>query len=188
MSVTGNTVPDAARDPKHPDHDRWVKEHTLRMEVEHAKVVGLGLRHAESENIRLLERMEALAREQKPKQAARPRKSRQQRMLERAVEVREALPRRGEMTWLSSSPCGRCGLCVACRREKRILAISQRATQQKDPWSLKVMWGIVLFMNRINGGAGEYRGLSKADINRRVTAEAERVCDESVKFFGEWRK
>lgn len=160
------------------------------MEVDHAKVVGLGLREAEAENARLLERMEAMAREAKPSASkpTKPRKSRQQRMLERAVEVRDALPKRKEMTWLTSSPCGRCGACVPCKREKRILAISQKATQEKDPWALRSMWSIFLFMNRINGGAGEFRGLSKADINRRVTAEAERVCDESVKFFGEWRK
>lgn len=185
MRVASVTAPESASDPAHPDHDRWVKERTLSMEVEHAKLVGKTFRDAETENNRLLERMEALARGRKPA-APRQRKSRRQRLLERAVEVREALPRPQGLTWLSSSPCGRCGVCRACRREKRILAISHRATKQRDPWAVKAMWGITLIILRWKGRTGEFRGMGKADADRRITAEAERLCDESARHMGRW--
>ncbi len=55
MKVAATEIPDAASNPTHPDHDRWVKDRTLRMEVEHAKVLGLPLRIAEQENQRLLD-------------------------------------------------------------------------------------------------------------------------------------
>jgi hypothetical protein len=180
------SAPDAAADPKHPDHDRWVKEQTLAIEVAHAQRIGKSFRDAETENNRLLQRMEALARAEKPKAAPKPRKSRQQRMLERAVEVREALPVKPAFTWLNSSPCGRCGLCRACRREKRILAISHRATKQREPWALQAMWGITLVILRWKGRTGEFRGLNKTDADRRITAEAERICDESARHMGRW--
>lgn len=182
--VVASTPSDAAAAPSHPDHARWVKETTLKMEVQHAQRAGGTLRDAERENARLLERMEALARNERPA-VARPRKSRQQRMLDRAVEVREALPRPAGLTWLSSSPCGRCGVCRACRREKRILQVSNLA-KQRDPWALKAMWGISLVLLRANAKTGEFRGKGKVDINRIVTAEAERLCDDSIKRLGQW--
>jgi hypothetical protein len=185
-SVTAVTAPDSASDPAHPDHDRWVKQYTLAMEMEHAKLIGGTARDAEIENLRLLTRMENIARAARPRAPNAPRKSRQQRALERAVKVREAMPSRDPgLLWLKSSPCGRCGVCRACMRERRILAISQ-LVKQRDEWALAVMWRLSLFMLKANGGAGEFAGLSKSDINRRVTAEAERVCDESVKRMGAW--
>jgi hypothetical protein len=185
VKVAAVSVPDAASAPTHPEHDRWVKERTLAMEVEHAQRMGGTFRDAEVENARMLQRMEALARAEKP--AVRPpRRSRRQRMLERAVEVREAMPAAPAFTWLSSSPCGRCGVCRACKREKRILAISQRAIQQRDPWALKSMWSISLMLLRWKGKTGEFRGLNKVDADRVITAAAEKLCDESVKQMGRW--
>lgn len=185
MKVEAVHIPDAASDPKHPDHDRWVKEVTLKREVDHAILMGGTLADAERENNRLLARMEAIARHEKPA-IVKPRKSRQQRMLDRAVQVREALPKKQGLTWLSSSPCGRCGLCRACFREKRILRISHMATKERDPWALRAMWEISLFLLKINNGAGEFSGMSKADARKRVEAKAEKLCDDSVKRLGAW--
>lgn len=187
MTVSAVTATDAASDPKHPDHDRWVKEQTLAMEIAHAQRMGGTLRDAETENSRLLLRMEAIARYEKPA-ITKPRKSRRQRLLDRAVEVREALPRPATLTWLGSSPCGRCGLCRACMREKRILAISHLATKQRDAWALKSMWGIALMLYKVTGQAGEFKGLSKSDAQRRVVAAAEKICDESAARLGAWLK
>lgn len=157
------------------------------MEIAHAQRMGGTLRDAEAENARLLLRMEAIARHEKPA-IAKPRRSRTQRLLDRAVEVREALPRPKTLTWLGSSPCGRCGLCRACMREKRILAISHLATKQREAWALQAMWGITLLLYKITGRAGEYKGLSKSDAQRRVVAAAEKVCDESIARLGAWLK
>jgi hypothetical protein len=63
VKIHAVTPTDAASDPLHPDHDRWVKERTLAMEVAHAQRMGLGLRHAETENAYWLQRAEAKARE-----------------------------------------------------------------------------------------------------------------------------
>lgn len=187
MKVSAVTPTADASSPSHPDHDRWVKEKTLAMEVAHAQVLGGSLRDAETENIRLLARMDALARAERPSVTP-PRKSRRQRFLERAVEVREALPRPATLTWLGSSPCGRCGTCRACLRERRILAISHMATKERDPWALKSMWSIALFMFKISSNAGEFRGLTKSDARRRVEVAAEKLCDESVAKLGAWHR
>lgn len=187
MKVTGVTPTDAASDPLHPDHDRWVKERTLAIEVAHAERTGGTLRDAERENARMLIRMEALARSEKIKTQPDPHKSRRQRFLERAVEVREALPKRDPgVTWLKSSPCGRCGVCRPCMRERRILALGRMATQQKEPQALALMWDMFAYLARSATKAGEFRDKSESDINRMVTAKAEAICDQSVRWLGAW--
>lgn len=92
MKITAVTPSDAASDPKHPDHDRWVKETTLKIEVEHAKRLGLSFRDAETENAYWLQRAEAKARE-KPgavpvSKTQRKRKTRDERLAERPVSRR----------------------------------------------------------------------------------------------------
>jgi hypothetical protein len=187
VKIAAVTPTDAASDPNHPDHARWVKETTLAMEVAHAQRMGGTLRDAEAENNRLLLRMEALARNEKPT-IAKPRRSRQERMLERAVEVKAALPQPATLTWLGSSPCGRCGVCRACLREKRILAIGHLATKNRDPWAMKSMWNITLLLLRAKGGIGEFRGATKGRAHSLVVSAAEKLCDESVKRLGAWMR
>lgn len=187
MKIAAVTPVGAASDPKHPDHARWVKETTLAMEVAHAQRIGGTFRDAEAENARLLLRMEALARHEKPT-IAKPRRSRQERMLERAVEVRAALPQPKTLTWLGSSPCGRCGLCRACLREKRILAIGHLATKERDAWAMKSMWNITLLLLRAKSAIGEFRGASKTKAQSLVVAAAEKICNASVKRMGAWIK
>jgi hypothetical protein len=187
VKVTAVTPVDSASDPSHPDHARWVKEQTLAMEVAHAQRMGGTLRDAEAENNRLLIRMEALARNEKPV-IAKPKRSRQERMLERAVEVRAALPQPATLTWLGSSPCGRCGLCRACLREKRILAIGHLATKERDPWAMMSMWNITLLLLRAKGAVGEFRGATKAKAHKIVVTAAEKLCDDSVARLGAWAR
>ena len=185
MKVSAVHVPDAASDPAHPDHDRWVKETTLAMEVRHAQFVGGTLRDAEAENARLLIRMEALARESGTP-VVKPRKSRQERALDRAVTVKAALPR-PELTLQKKSPCGRCGVCRACMRERRIVAIAAKAKNERDGWAIQTGWKIAMMLWSAQAGTGEFKGKSAEDVNRIVTAVAEKVCDESVSHgFGKW--
>lgn len=189
MKVTAVTPADNASDPKHPDHDRWVKETTLKMEVEHAKRVGLPLRVAEAENLRLLERSEQIAKSQKPatkkKPAAvtadMPRKGHRQRVLERGVTVKKAGP---EISLLKLSPCGRCGTCRNCMRERRVLLIVQK---RKDDAFLGALANR-LFIAGLHASArvGKFKGLSKRDVDRALTVQAESACDASVRLLGNW--
>lgn len=192
MKVSAVTPAADASDPTHPDHDRWVKDRTLKMEIDHAKAVGLPLRHAEAENLRLLDRAERIARDSKPaprktKPAAitpdMPRKGHRQRMLERGVTIKQATP---EVSILKLSPCGRCGTCRNCMRERRVLLIVQK---RKDDAYLAHLAGN-LFMAGLHASArtGKFKGLVKRDVDRKLTAMAEEACDLSVSRLGEWRR
>lgn len=181
MKVTAVTAPDAASDPKHPDHDRWVKETTLAMEVRHAQIMGGTFRDAEAENIRLLERAEALARNAKPA-AAKPRADRKQRIADRGVTARHAAP---AVHISKLSPCGRCGVCRNCKREKRVYLIIQN--RKTDKLCASLADEMFLSALRINAGMGEFRFMGKAERDRAITVKAESVCDRSVKRFGAWQ-
>lgn len=181
--VVAISAPDAASDPLHPDHDRWVKDRTLKMEVDHQMLIGGTIRAAEVENQRMLNRSEQLAKaaKAKPAKAPPPRKPRDQRLHERAVKISQAMPR---ASWKETSPCGRCGLCRGCKREKRIFAIGKLVKQ--EPWAFTEMMRLVLTLNKINAGAGEYRGVKPSDAQRKLVHETESICDRSVKFMGRW--
>lgn len=179
MKVTAVSVSDAASDPAHPDHDRWVKDVTLKMEVEHAKRVGLPLRVAEAENARLLELSERTAGTTTPA----PKKPRQQRMRERGVSRRA--PRK-RVPAAHLSPCGRCGTCRACMRERRILKIIQKSRlgdQDMLSMALEVTATLMNAMKCI----GPFKDLSAEDSDRVVANAAESICDRSIRWLGEWR-
>lgn len=192
MKLSSATPSDLASSTSHPDHDRWVKDRTLRMEIEHAKRVGLPLRVAEAENIRLLERADQIAKSSAPEaggsgprsiapdMARRP--SRVARNRDRGITIKKAAP---EISILKLSPCGRCGVCRNCMRERRVLLVIQK---RHDSAYLGALAGR-LFIATIHAGArsGKFKGLRKADINRALTAEAEAVCDASIRWLGEWR-
>lgn len=189
MKVTAVTPAAAASDPAHPDHDRWVKETTLKMEIEHAKRLGLPVRAAEAENARMLERSARIAREAKPAQkkkpaAIAPRKTRQQRLIERAVTIRAATP---EPSRFELSPCGRCGTCRRCMRERRILLIIQKA-KAGDREMSKLAWEISACVLDAQGGTGRFANMLPRDANRVVIEKAESICDRSVRWLGDWRK
>lgn len=179
MKVTAVTPPDAASSPDHPDHDRWVKETTLRMEVEHAQRLGLGLRHAEEENARLLARAEAKAAAAPApvKRPVSPSDARAKRHADRGITRRAALkaPR---------PECG-CGLCLLCRRKLRVLAIFQARASAPAMKSL----GDDLFAAFLSAstGIGSYKGLSKRDAKRALSVKIDAICDRSVPLLGAWR-
>jgi hypothetical protein len=43
-----------------------------------------------------------------------------------------------------------------------------------------------LILLRANSRTGEFTGLNKTDVDRKVTAEAEALCDVSVRIMGPW--
>lgn len=178
MTITAVTPPDAASDPKHPDHDRWVKDRTLKMEIEHAQLVGLTLRDAEAENARLLARAEQKAKESGPvvKPPRTPSIAREQRHAERGI-TRKA-PKKARLE------CA-CGLCVPCRRKLRVLAIFQH--RAADP-GMKML-GDDLFAAFLGAstGVGSYKGLSKRDAKRALSIKIDAICDRSVYKLGAWR-
>lgn len=190
MKVQAVTPVESASDPKHPDHDRWVKETTLKMEVEHAKRVGLSLRDAETENAHWLQRAEALAREAKPAAPApskeqRKRKTREERLAERPVERRVAKgpPR----TWKNTSPCGRCGTCRGCKREKRIYAIAVAARRDGDQVYKEALNTLWLHSMSAQNLTGTYAGMTKRDALRRLVRRMEDLCDSTIMQMGPWR-
>lgn len=181
MSVTAVTPSDAASDPKHPDHDRWVKEHTFAREVAHAQRIGATLRDAETENARLLARAEQLAQRPTPAPVA-PRKPREERLQERGVTV--TAPKK--ISLLKQSPCGRCGTCRNCMRERRALLIVQK---RKDGGPVGALAGrIKSITDQFIMRVGVFRDLSKADRDRALTAVVEEICNLSTPHLGEWHR
>lgn len=193
MKIVPVTVDAAASDVAHPDHDRWVKETTLAMEIEQAKRMGVPLSVAERENQRLLERADRIAKDGPQKltkkkhapgtgQDIEERKSRLQRLQERAVTIRAAQPM---VSPLKLSPCGRCGTCRACMRERRVLLIIEKS-RQGDRIMLNLAWQMTATAIDANGGVGRFATMSKADRDRVVAQKAEDICERSVRWLGAW--
>lgn len=182
MKVTAVTPTDAAADPAHPDHDRWVKETTLKVEVEHAKRIGRSFRDAETENAYWLQRAEAKAREAKSVLSHAPRKPRQQRLAERGVTIG---PPRKEISILKLSPCGRCGTCQNCMRERRVLSIMQK--RKDDAFIAGLATRLVAAAFAHSTHSGKFFELSKQDADRMLTGLVEEVCNQSVPKMGDWK-
>lgn len=190
MKVTAVPIADGASDPAHPDHDRWVKETTLRMEIEQAKRMGQSLAAAEANNRRLLDRAERIAKDKaarltkkkSPPAIEQERKSRLQRLQERAVTVRAAQPL---VSPLKLSPCGRCGTCRPCMRERRVLAIIEKA-RAGDLVMLDMAWKMTACALDAQGGSGRFANVSKSDRDRIVAQVAEEICERSTRWLGKW--
>lgn len=183
MKVTGVTTPDAAADVLHPDHPRWVKERTLAMEVAHAQRTGGTLRDAEAENARLLARMEALARAEKPAPQALERASREERHRERGVFTRPVTPR---LPGSELSPCGRCGTCRRCKREKRVYAMILKARAGDKRFEAAVK-RLGLLAIAAQNGIGMFAAMTPADADRYITRRTEDICDSTIPTLGQWR-
>lgn len=190
MKIVAVTPTDAAADPMHPDHDRWVKERTLAMEVAHAMRMGLSLRHAETENAYWLQRAEAKAREgtvpAAPTSGQKKRKTRAERLAERPVVVKTAKPEK-KRTLRDLSPCGRCGLCRACKREKRIYAIAIKARKERDPKLMELIKQLWLESLQASNRTGKFQGMSTRDANRIIARRLEDICDSTIPSMGEWK-
>lgn len=187
MKVSVVTIPDAASDPAHPDHDRWVKDKTLKMEIDHAQAIGLSARDAEVENLRLLNRAERLAND-KPqkltkKQPPGTNVGSAARKKKRGVFVREASPL---VSGAKLSPCGRCGTCLRCKREKRVFAMSLKAREGDRRFAL-ILWQLAMYAQQAQDGTGRFAGVNPRDANRMVISKLEEVCDGTIPFMGQWR-
>ena len=183
MKVSSVTAPDAASDPAHPDHDRWFKDTTLKMEIEHAKRLGIPLRHAEAENVRLLELHDRTVRESRPVEKRKPKPvGTPPQEAHRGVIRRPARPEK--IKKVNLSPCGHCGTCRACRRTSRTMAIIHRRkeTPALDTLALRMFVAALQAQSQI----GKFKGLTKRDADRALTVEIESICDESVRQLGAW--
>lgn len=188
MKVAAVTPSEDASNPSHPDHDRWVKEKTLKMEVDHANALGLPLRYAETENLRLLERSERIANDKpkglsKKKHAPGTNAGHGERQKKRGVTVRAAKP---IVPGMKLSPCGRCGTCVRCKREKRVFAMSLKAREGDHKFTV-ILWRLAMYAQQAQDGTGPFVGTNPADANRMVIRKLEEVCDATVPTMGPWR-
>lgn len=176
MKVTAVTPAATASDPNHPDHERWVKEHTLKMEVEHAQAVGLSLRDAEAENVRMLERSAqiAKAKPQKPKNVGHQERKAHRGVTTRSVSAKEEKPK----------GC-KCGLCNACKRAQRISLIMQMGRQNSVLGDLAKKLMVVSL--QASSGTGQFLGLNKRDCARALHTYVDAACDASVPVLGRWR-
>ena len=159
-----------------------IKDATLKREIEHAKIVGIPLRVAEANNIRLLERSEQIAKDAKKpaKKVESPAVARQKRHAERGITKRAASP----IAMPKSPPCKHCGICRVCRRTKRALAIIHRRKESPslDALALRMFVAALQAQTQI----GKFKGLTKRDADRALTAEIESCCDASIRQLGAW--
>ena len=187
MKVQAVTPSDAAADPSHPDHDRWVKEVTLKREVEHATRLGLPLRVAEAENQRLLEIAD---KKGPPPKLAKKRPRQADHNIGHAARTRaRGVQRRAPRPLVAGahlSPCGRCGTCLRCRREKRVNAMTVLA-RQGDLSMVATLWKLAIYASQAQSGLGQFATMSPRDANRMVIRRLEEVCDATIPLMGEWR-
>jgi hypothetical protein len=185
VKIDAVNVPAAASNPSHPDHARWVKEQTLKIEAAHAP----SFRAAEIENTRQLERL--AQRKRKPKAPKKPRIDTTAEQLAAAgVTKRVAKPRR----LAPLPPCGLCRKCVWCKRSLRMSQIARRAREQ-DIKARALMDEITAIafaaMSRKDyrdalGRELPFSRIVGIDVDKAVTQGIEWVCDRSTSFMGPW--
>jgi hypothetical protein len=190
VKVTAVTPSAAASNPSHPDHARWVKEQTFKIEAENARNLGLSSRVAEIENTRQLERLAARKRRKPVTKKAR-RIDTPEQLAKEGVTVKAAPKRKAPKL----PPCKLCRVCVWCRRAIRVSHIGLRARQN----DLRA----VDLQNELNAimiaaiSRKDYRDaiarelpfsrITGHDVDKAVTQGIEWVCDRSVSFMGQWR-
>jgi hypothetical protein len=180
VKVSAVNVPDSASDPAHPEHDRWVKERTLKMEIDHARAVGLSLRDAEAENIRLLERTEQIAKNTPaPAKKQKQNIGHNERLTQRGVTKRAVGREKPE-----SKRCS-CGRCAGCMRAQRIMLIMQRGREDSSIGDLAKK--LMLVSLQASSGTGQFLGLNKRDRERALHVYVDAVCDASARLLGAWR-
>lgn len=191
MSIKATTPTQAAASPSHPDHDRWVKEQTLRREIEHASALGLSFRDAETTNIRNLERLAARKRDFK---APKPRAAKPQP--DRAALADAGVSKRvAPVKSIPTSRCGHCGVCHGCKRERRMALIMDKA-RKGDVKLLALAWditGLVLASQARNryqdlgGRRYDFHEMAGRTRIRARNAGIDAACDASIPLLGNWR-
>lgn len=186
MNIKAVTPAAAASSPSHPDHARWVKDQTLKLEIgSHAT-----LREAETANLRSLERMSNRKRKPpKPKKAAPVPTA--DKLAKSGVTVKEAKARKAP----ALPPCKLCRKCVWCKRAIRVSMIGIKARQQdlkaralQD--ELNAIMMAALGRRDYRDGLGRELPFSRIkghDVDKAVTMGIEWACDRSVSFMGQWR-
>ena len=186
MKITPVTIPAAAAKPSHPDHARWVKEQTLKIEAGAHKT----FRAAEIENSRQLERLANRKRKPaKPKKPA-PVPTAEQ-LAKEGVTVRKAPKRKMP----AMPPCKLCRVCVWCKRAIRVSMIGVKARQQdlrahalQD--ELNAIMIAAMSRKDYRDAIGRELPFSRIvghDVDKAVTMGIEWVCDRSASFMGQWR-
>ena len=190
MKITAPTPSDAARNPSHPDHARWVKEQTLKLEIQDAQTQGLSSRDAEIKNTRQLERLAARKR-RKPQ----PKKTRidttAEQLAAAGVTKRVAKPRK-----LAPMPaCKLCRRCVWCKRSLRLSQIARRA--KEDDLRARALMDEIMAITFAAMSRKDYRDalgrelpfsrIIGHDVDKAVTQGLEWACDRSTSFMGQWR-
>jgi hypothetical protein len=192
VSVKAVTPSAAAASPSHPEHARWVKEQTLKREIEDARAIGLSARWAETLNARNLERLSNRKRKPAVKKAPKPPAELTPEQLAKAGVTKKIATARK----LPSMPaCNLCRQCLRCKRELRMSQIASKAKQldQKAIGLAMELSAIVMAAARRNdyrdaiGRELPFSRLVGHDVDRAVTAGCEWVCDRSTSFMGQWR-
>ena len=200
MKITAVTPVAAAANPSHPDHARWVKEQTLKLEIKNAQAVGLSLRHAETENARQLERLAQRKRKPRKPKNKKPRiddgarlfgGTDDQILAQHGVTVRQAKPRR-----LAPMPaCKLCRKCVWCKRSLRVSQIARRS--KEDDLRARALMDEIMAITFAAMARKDYKDalgrelpfsrLVGIDVDKAVTQGLEWACDRSASFMGQWR-
>lgn len=190
MKITAVTPSAAASNPSHPDHARWVKEQTLKLEIDNARARGLSFRDAETENTRQLERLaNRKRRPPAPKKAKRI--DTPEQLAKEGVTVRPAPKRKAP----PMPPCKLCRVCVWCKRAIRVSMIGVKARQQDlRALSLQNELNAIVFAASSRrdyrdalGRELPFSRITGIDVDKAVTQGIEWVCDRSIPFMGQWR-
>jgi hypothetical protein len=190
VKVTAVTPSAAASNPSHPDHARWVKEQTLKLEANHANATGMSFRVAESNNTRQLERLANRKRRPPKKKKAAPTPTAEQ-LAKQGVTARPAPARKAP----PMPPCKLCRVCVWCKRAIRVSHIGLRARQDdlraralQDELNA-IMIAAITRKDYRDALARElpFSRIVGHDVDKAVTMGIEWVCDRSVNFMGQWR-
>lgn len=186
MSIKAVTPTAAASSPSHPDHARWVKEQTLKLEVGHHAT----FRDAEAANLRSLERMSNRKRKPPKKKKPAPVPTAEQ-LAGSGVTVKAAKVRKAP----SLPPCKLCRKCVWCRRAIRVSMIGIKSRQQdlkaralQD--ELNAIMLAAIGRRDYRDALGRELPFSRIighDVDKAVTMGIEWVCDRSASFMGQWR-
>lgn len=190
MRVVAVTPSAAASDPSHPDHARWVKDKTLKMEIEQARSIGQSVRDAETSNMRHLERLSN--RKQKPKKPKAPKRiETPEQLAATGVTVRKAPARKAPPL----PPCKLCRTCLWCKRAIRVSMIGIKSRQQ-DLKARALQDELTAIMMAAIGRRDYKDALGRElpfsrivgkDVDKAVTQGIEWVCDRSASFMGQWR-
>lgn len=196
MSVKAVTPSDAAKSPAHPDHSRWVKDITLKREVEHATMTGGSSRDAETANLANLERLDGRKRHAKPQKPKKKVDAAKREVTHADLIAAGVTKKPATIRKVEARACNFCGLCKRCRRELRVSQIMAKA-REGDRRAHRLTMELVAVMfaaqRRVDykdeiGRELPFSRLHGLARDRAATAGVENVCDRSTSFMGEWRK